>query len=238
VHHVVLEHWAHGASALHRRDARAKILALLAFLVVLATTPPDATMRIGAYAIVALAAVLVARLPLGGVLGRATVVLPFSLTFAVVSWLAGDHLRAIALVEKTYLSTIAVLVVAGTTPLPALLEGFESLGAPRLLVSVIQFLYRYLFVVSEQAQHMRLAAACRAGLRKTGPRTRFQAAAGALSVLFARSYFRADGIHRAMLARGYNGQLPVADPASFKIADAAFALLVVLTLAGLRVLPI
>jgi cobalt/nickel transport system permease protein len=237
VHHVALEHWAHGASALHRRDARAKILALLAFLVVLATTPSGAAMRIAAYAVVALAAVLIARLPLGGLLGRATVVLPFALTFAAVSWFAGDHPRAIALVEKTYLSTVAVLVVAGTTPLPALLQGFESLGAPRVLVSVIQFLYRYLFVISEQAQHMRLAAACRAGIRKTGRRTRFQAAAGALSVLFARSYFRADGIHRSMLSRGYNGQLPVADPERFKIADAAFAMLVVLTLAGLRVLP-
>jgi cobalt/nickel transport system permease protein len=237
VHHIVLEHWAHGASALHRRDARAKILALLTFLVVLATTPSDAGMRTAAYATVVLAAILIARLPIVGVLGRATVVLPFALTFAVVSWIAGDHTRAIALVEKTYLSTIAVLVIAGTTPLPALLEGFKSLGAPRVLVSVIQFLYRYLFVISEQAQHMRLAAACRAGIRKTARRTRWEAAAGALSVLFARSYVRADGIHRAMLARGYNGQLPVADPAHFKIADAAFAMLVVLMLAGLRVLP-
>lgn len=237
MHHVVLEHWARGASPLHRRDARAKIPALLAFLIVLATTPSGATIRIAAYAIVVLAALVVARLPMGGVLGRACVVLPFSFTFAVVSWLAGDHVRAAALVEKTYLSTCAVLIVAGTTPLPALLEGFESLGAPRVLVSVIQFLYRYLFVISEQAQHMRLAAACRAGIRKASRRARWQAATGALGFLFARSYFRADGIHRAMLARGYHGQLPVADPARFKSADAVFAMLAVLILAGLRMLP-
>ena len=237
MHHVVLENWARGASALHRRDARAKILALLAFLVVVATTPSDAKIRIAAYAAVALGAVLVARLPIAGLLGRATVVLPFSLTFGAVSWLGGDHLRAIALLEKTYLSAVAVLVVAGTTPLPALLAGFESLGAPRVLVSVVQFLYRYLFVISEQVQHMRLAAACRAGIRRTSRRSRWEAAAGALSVLFARSYVRADGIHRAMLARGYHGKLPLADPAHFKMADAVFAMLVVLTLAGLRVLP-
>src|SRR5205807_4899312 len=133
----------------------------------------------------------ISRLPLAGVLGRASVVLPFSLTFAAVSWLAGDHVRAVALVEKTYMSTVAVLVVAGTTPLPTLLAGFESLGAPRVLVSVIQFLYRYLFVISEQVQHMRLAAACRAGIRRTSRRSRWEAAAGALSVLFARCYVRA-----------------------------------------------
>ena len=237
MHHVVLETWARGASPLHRRDARAKIIALLAVLIVLATTPSDATIRMGAYALVILAAVFVARLPIAGVLGRGLVVLPFALTFAAVSWIGGDQPRAIALVEKTYLSTIAVLIVAGTTALPALLRGFESLGAPRVIISVIQFLYRYLFVISEQAQHMRAAAACRAGLGKTDRKARWQAAAGSLSVLFARSYFRADGIHRAMLARGYNGRLPVTEQSRFRMADAAFAMLAALTFAGLRILP-
>jgi cobalt/nickel transport system permease protein len=237
VHHVILERWSQQNSPLHARDARAKILALLAFLIVLATTPSGAHTRIAAYAVVALGAVLVGRLPIFRVFLRAGIVLPFSITFALISWLGGDPVRAIALVEKTYLSAIAVLAVAGTTPLPALLKGFESLGAPRVLISVIQFLYRYLFVISEQAQHMRVAAACRAGLRKISRRNRFHAAAGALGVLFARSYFRADGIYRAMLARGYNGHLPVADPGRFSIADAAFAVLAVVALAALRVAP-
>ena len=36
--HVVLERWSRGSSFLHDRDARAKILALLIFLVAVATT--------------------------------------------------------------------------------------------------------------------------------------------------------------------------------------------------------
>lgn len=237
MHHVILERWAQRRSPLHSRDARAKILALLAFLIAVATTPPGASLRIAAFAAVALCGVLVGRLPLFGLLVRAGIVLPFSIVFALVSWFAGDHMRAISLIEKTYLSAIAVLVVAGTTPLPALLRGFESLGAPRVLISVIQFLYRYLFVISEQAQHMRVAAACRAGLRKISRRNRFQAAAGALGVLFARSYHRADGIYRAMLARGFNGHLPVTDPGRFNLADGAFAVLAVVALTALRVAP-
>ena len=98
-------------------------------------------------------------------------VLPFSLTFALISWLAGEPLRALALVEKSYLSTVAVLLLAGVTPLPLLLGGLERLGSPRLLVLVAQFLYRYLFVLSEQAQHMRLAASCR---ERRGPSARVQ----------------------------------------------------------------
>ena len=161
MHHVLLDRWSQGASPLHRRDARAKILTLLVFLVVLATTPADAVVVLATYAALLAAAILIARLPLDGLLLRAMAVLPFSLTFALISWLAGEPMRALALVEKSYLSTVAVLLLAGATPLPLLLGGLERLGAPRLLVLVAQFLYRYLFVLSEQAQHMRLAASCR-----------------------------------------------------------------------------
>ena len=237
MHHVILEHWTRRESLLHSRDARAKIIALLAFLIALSTTPASSAVRIGAYAAVALVAVAVARLPFAALLGRAAVVLPFSFTFAAICWIAGDHTRAIALLAKTYISAISVVVVAGSTPLPALLKGFGALGAPRVLTSVIQFLYRYLFVISEQAQHMRLAAAARSGLKKADRRKRFEAASGAVGVLFGRSYYRAEGIHRAMLARGYNGQLPVASAAAFGIADAAFASFSVAALVALRLLP-
>ena len=113
-------------------------------------------------------------------------------------------MRLKALLVKSYFSAAAVLVAAGSTPLPKLLWGFEALGAPRFLILVVQFLYRYLFVISEQAQHMRLAAQCRGSAsRGLG----FRRAAGAIAVLFARSYARAEGIHDAMLARGSAGEI-------------------------------
>jgi cobalt/nickel transport system permease protein len=99
----------------------------------------------------------------------------------------------------------------------------ESLGAPRLLTLLAQFLYRYLFVISEQAQHMRVAAASRraAHHRRSRPH-RINAASGALAVLFARSYQRAEGIHRAMLARGFSGRFSTLERRPFRIADGLF----------------
>ena len=183
MHHVHLDQWSRGSSPLHRRDPRAKILALLVFLIVLATTPANAALTLAIDATLLVAAILIAGLPLFDLLGKAMVVLPFSLTFGAISWLAGDPLRALALIEKSYLSTVAVLLVIGATPLPALLSGMERLGAPRMLVLVAQFLYRYLFVISEQAQHMRLAAACRQGDPRFHRKGRFSAASGALGTL-------------------------------------------------------
>ena len=221
---------------MHRRDPRAKIVALLAFLLVVATTPPSAARYMLAYAALPVSALLLARLPLGGALLRAAVVLPFCAVFAVIRAATGDFGGAAALLEKSYLSALAVLVVAATTPVPLVLSGLESLGAPRFLLLVVQFLHRYLFVVSEQAQHMRLAAASRGSAG--GPRFRrwrLRAATGALTVLFARSYLRAEGTYRAMLSRSFEGCIYLLSPPKFAGGDVLLVVLGVLAPLALRV---
>jgi cobalt/nickel transport system permease protein len=112
----------------------------------------------------------------------------------------------------------------------------ESVGAPRFLLMVAQFLYRYLFVISEEAQHMSKAAASRGATLRgaTSGSERFHAAAGALAVLFARSYGRAEDIHRAMLARGFLGRFRTLHTLRFGRADGVFLALAVLAPVALR----
>ena len=221
MHHVVLERWSRGASVLHTLDARAKLASLLIFLVAVSTTAPASQAAFAAYALLLAAALFASRLPVAGILGRAALVLPFSATFALITWWSGDPMRALSLAEKSFLSGLAVLITMATTPLVQLMGALDSAKVPRPLLLVIQFLYRYLFVISEQAQHMRLAARCRQGAGSHG-KARFHAAAGAVGVLFARSWERADGIYRAMLARGFTGRFPELLPARFRWRDAVF----------------
>lgn len=206
--HVVVERWSRGDSFLHRRDARVKLIAALAYILSLGTYYPLPPLAALSYALPVLATIAASRLPLNPLLGRSLTVLPFTATFALLSWLAGDGERAFALVTKSYLSAFIVLLLVATTSMPALLHGAERLGAPKIFVLVIQFLYRYLFVIAEQARNMWTAAACRGSQLPTAERrNRLQAASGMLAVLFVRSYERAERIERAMLARGFNGSL-------------------------------
>jgi cobalt/nickel transport system permease protein len=198
-----------------------KILALLSLLVILTTTPAGRWIPMAAYFILLCSSVILARLPLRAILLRAAVVLPFSATFACVALLSGPPERAIGIPVKSFLSALAVLLVVATTPLPQILRALESLGAPRMVLLVVQFLYRYLFVIFEQAQHMRLAAKCRGGFGGAH-RSKFAAAAGVLAVLFGRSYERAEGIHQAMLARGFDGHFRLLTSGRVNGADVAF----------------
>jgi cobalt/nickel transport system permease protein len=227
MHHVVVESWSRRASPLHARDARAKLGALLAFLIAVSTTAPESQSAFLGYAVFLLIAILLARLPMGALLRRALVVLPFSATFGLITWIGGNPMRAVSLAEKSFLSGLAALLLVATTPLAELMRGLESLRVPRSLLLVIEFVYRYLFVISEQAQHMRLAARSRG--------SSFRASAGVLGVLFARSWERADGIYYAMLARGFNGRFPSFTGARWKAADAGFLLASAIAAIAIRV---
>ncbi len=225
MHHIVLDRWSRGSSPIHRLDPRAKIIPLLVMLASLATAHRSLWPLAALLFLLICATTLAARLPLGAALVRAAVVLPFTAVFAVLAWMAGEPSRGAALMVKAYVSAFAVLAIVGTTPLPSLLRGLELLRITVFLLTVIQFIYRYLFVISEEAQHMWKAAAARGGPSGAWDLSglRFRAASGVVAVLFARSYRRAEEVHWAMMARGFAGRFTPIVPLRLRVADALFA---------------
>ena len=104
---------------------------------------------------------------------------------------------------------------------------------PRLLTVIAAFMYRYVFVIVDEARRMRAALAARA----YRPRHLGQVAAlGRLvTALFLRSYERGERVYLAMLARGYAGAMPRLAVLAFRRADTVFLAALVLTLIPLRV---
>jgi cobalt/nickel transport system permease protein len=216
--HFAIERWSRQSSSVHGLDARAKMLAALAVL--LSITLSESPAVHGACFVLVTMLGLAARLPLWALLLRGAVVVPFVGGIALLNLWGGDPSRAGLILLRAYLSAYTVVLVLATTPFPKLLAGLESLGVPGFFLMVLQFLYRYLFVLYEQAQNMRRARASRAA-RPRGQQMR-KSAAGAIAVLFARSHARAEGIHRAMLARGFDGHFRLLERSHFGGRDWLF----------------
>lgn len=129
---------------------------------------------------------------------------PFVGLFAFLIYMSGDVRRAIIILSKSYLSTLAVLICVAATPLARLARAAHSLYVPAFLVQVTQLIYRYLFVLSGEIQVMRVAFAARGG--HVGVRT-FKPASGMVAILFGRAFDKAGSVHNAMLSRGFSGTL-------------------------------
>lgn len=232
-------------SPVHRLDPRTKLVLTLAFVGCAVSTPPTRLAAFVGYTGLLLCAIGWARVPVRYVLVRTAAVLPFSLLAAawlpflhvgpaLELWDGGVRLSVSGLwllagvMMKSLLGTAAAILLAVTTPLPALAAGLRKLGAPVIFVDTLTLIYRYLFVLVEEAGRLRRAAAAR-GYR---PRWLGQALliGRLVGQLFLRSYERAERVYGAMLQRGYRGSMPVSRPLALRTADmiAAFVVLPVL----------
>ncbi len=236
--HTAIEQWARGPGPIHAMDARVKLVVVATFLIAVSTTPSANWLAFAAFATMVFVALVVSGLPIRRLLLRSALLLPFAAVFAILSYLqASDIGASSALVVRSQLCILATILLVATTPLPLLLAALESFWVPTSLLEIAQFLYRYLFVIVDQGQRMRWAAMSRDAGRLVAANRRsiLDRAAGALATLFACSYKRAEGIHRATIARGSRGGFPVLSKPGLKSSDLFIAAGSVLFLLGVRI---
>ena len=210
----------HGHSVLHRAPAQLKIVGMVAFMLVVVATPNRWYPVFGGYLAVLLAVVALSQVPIGYLLKRMVVEVPFVVFALLVPFVAtGPRIDVLGvtvsqpglvaawgLLAKATLGVLAALVLAATTESQQLLLGLQRLRMPQLLVQIMGFMIRYLDVVTAELSRMLTAMRSR-GCDPRSPR-HWPALARALGALFIRSYERGERVHLAMLSRGYTGELP------------------------------
>ncbi len=239
------------SSPVHALDARIKLPLGLAFIVTCSLTPPAAwSVFVLMYAIVVSVEIL-SGLGVLYVLKRSALALPFALAalpvvfgneghaFLTIS-AGGVSLSAtteglttfLSIMLKSWLSVQAAIVLAASTPFPELLRAMRAIGSPRLLVAMFGLMWRYLFVMVDEALRLMRARSARSGqLGAARSRSggsipwRARVTGGMAGNLLIRAFERSERIYAAMLARGYDGEtrsLPLP-----RIATGAWVALVV-----------
>lgn len=247
--HAFLDQYSELDSLIHRLDPRTKALAMLAFVLVVMATPPTAWPAFALGTVLMAGLILIARLPPLYVLKRSAVVAPFVLMIALflpffeggqvagsynIGWwrvsIPYDRLLVLwNVVVKSWLSALSLILLSATTPFPRLLKGLQRLGVPRVMVMILSFMYRYLFVLVDEAMRMGRARESR-GLG--GSRVRqIRTLGNMIGTLFLRSYERGERVYQAMLARGFDGEMRTLSELRFGRADLCFGIVCSLCLA-------
>ncbi|MGL5852207.1 MAG: cobalt ECF transporter T component CbiQ [Phycicoccus sp.] len=213
-----------GDTVLHRMPPHAKLVGLLAFVVLVVSVPaPEHGALLGLLA-VAVGVVLSTRVHLRHLLPRLAVEVPFAVFAVVLPFVAtGPRIElgpvtvsrpgldaAVALLLKGTCGVLAAVAYAVTTRPRDLLRALQHLRVPDPLVVIASSMIRYADVVLDQVRRMRVARASR-GFVARSPRAWPVLAAGT-GALFIRTYERGERVHLAMLSRGWSGRLPVTEP--------------------------
>ena len=220
-----------GTSPVHRLPPQTKIVAVLAFVLLVVATPRERMWAFGAYALLLAAVALVARVPLSTVARRSVIEVPF-VAFAVLIPFVAEGERIVVLglsvsesglwdawniLAKGTLGVVASILLAATTRPRLLLLGIERLRMPPLITQIAAFMLRYADVVADELGRMRVARASRGFEARDIRATRVLARS--IGALFLRSYERGERVHLAMVSRGYDGRVPVTSEAGATAAQ-------------------
>ncbi len=137
--------------------------------------------------------------------------------------------RAGGLLVHAVAGTLAILVLATTTPMVDLLTSARALRIPNALLEVSSLIYRLLFVLLDTTQTVREAQQARLGgaparrpelgFRGRPAMLRIEAAGAAAGTVLIRSWARADRLTDGLTGRGYDDALltlPVQRPRSIR----------------------
>ncbi len=262
MHANVFDRYLTGDSPIHRLDPRVKVVTTVLFILSNALLPDGAWWGF----MLALAFVLVvtalARLPLGFAIKRSFVALPFALVAlttlfslpgaAIVSLHVGPWtlaisdaglLRFVSILLRTLLSVMMAILLTATTQFPDLIHALRHLRLPSMLVAVIAFMYRYLFVLADEVMRLLRAREARSA-HKPGYGSgsgggsvwwRARVAGNMAGQLFVRSFDRSDRVYNAMLARGYTGHFQTLNPHVIDREDGLLFALAVLALVFIQI---
>ena len=214
----LLDRLAAMESPVHRLDPRAKIVVTAAFLIAVVSYPKYEVAELMPLCLYPAVLLAVGRVPLR-VLGRYLLLAsPFAVLVGMFNpildreiagrigslGISGGWLSFSSILARFTLTVSAVLLLLACTGYVSVCIALGRLGAPRLLVTQFLLLYRFIFVLSEEALRMARAHRLRSRPKRAAAIRVWASLAGHLLL---RAYDRGRRLHTAMLCRGFDGTL-------------------------------
>jgi cobalt/nickel transport system permease protein len=223
-----------GDSFIHRLDPTAKVLTTLVYIVAVVSFDRYAIGRLLPYFLYPAVLIGLGDLPFFYFVKKLLLVSPFVLCIGIFNpfldrnillhlgpvAITGGWISFASILLRFTLTVSAGLLLIATTGFPAICLALNRMGAPRIFTVQLLFLYRYLFVLTEESIRMLRAHS----LRALGRGMRFATARDLLGNLLLRTLARAQRIHLAMLSRSFTGDIRLVRQSRIGPAELLFSL--------------
>ncbi|QDR82786.1 cobalt ECF transporter T component CbiQ [Sporomusa termitida] len=203
---------------IHRLNPCVKLITTLVFII--AVTSSSKYEITGLLPFFLFPAVLVAlgNLPLSLILKRLLIIAPFIVFIGIFNPLidhtpvinigslviSGGWISFVSLTIRLCLTVTTALILVATTGIDALCLALLKIGVPKIIVTQLLFMYRYIHVLVEEFVRCITAYSLRSF---HGEGVQFRAWGSLLGQLLLRSIDRANRIYQAMLCRGFDGEV-------------------------------
>jgi cobalt/nickel transport system permease protein len=243
MHFHIADAYIDAESPLHALDPRVKVALTILMILLINLTPMGAFGAYVAFFAIMMAGAVIARIDPLMVARRSLIALLFAgaavtLVFTVpgptlgtvplTGWPISEPglVRFVSILFKSMISVQAATLLVATTHFTDMLWALGALRVPAVLVAIISFMYRYIFVLVEEAIRLQRARDSRSAvIEGKGPSLLFQAQTTGRMIgsLLVRGFARSERVYQAMVARGYQGEMKVINPPKATRHDLFFA---------------
>jgi cobalt/nickel transport system permease protein len=233
---------------IHRLDPRAKLITTLLFLFTVISFSKYEILALLPFFLYPVLLMTIGEIPFMFILKKVILVSPFAVFIGIFNPLldsgqvlifngltiSAGWLSFFSILIKFTLTVSAALLLIATTSFPGVCHALRQLGVPSLFVSQLLFLYRYIFVLTEET--IRIVRA--RNMRSYGKRGKgIKVFVRIIGILFIRTVERAERVYFAMLSRGFKGDMPSLKHFHINAGDLIFTLSVVVFLFISRFYP-
>lgn len=240
-----LDNLSYNDTIIHRIDPRAKLLVTVVFIIVVVSFPKHALTSLVPFFFFPILMAYLAELPVGFLLKKLLIVSPFAVFIGIFNPfldrevlvhlgpfdITGGWISFGSVILRFVLTVGAALILIATTSFPGICNALDRLKVPRLFVIQLMFLYRFIFVLTEEALRMVRARHMRSFDKKHPGLKQFVQMVG---LLFLRTLERAERIYVAMRGRGFDGEVRTIKRLRFTLRDLLFLSLFIMLFAVFR----
>jgi cobalt/nickel transport system permease protein len=215
-----LDTMAYGSSVIHRLDPRAKLITTVVFIAVVISFNKYAVFALVPFCLYPVALAAVSGVSSRYLFRKVLLVLPVAAMIALGNPLfdrqvvahigsfgiTGGWISFFSILLRLVITVAAVLVLIATTGFNAVCLGLSKLGVPRPFVVQLLLLYRYIFVLMEEAGRMVRACASRSFDSRA---MRVRTFGSLIGILLLRTIDRAGRVYLAMCCRGFDGNIRI-----------------------------
>jgi cobalt/nickel transport system permease protein len=200
--HAFLDRYSRLESPIHDLAAGTKLAAALILSLAVVLVPAGRSWFFSAVACFLVVVGIASAIPARFILKRLLLLEPVVLGIALLQLLRpnGGESFLLILVRST-LCLLTMILLSNTTPFAEILGVLQRVRLPWIFVTLLALMYRYLFVLVDEAERMERARRSRTFDRKS--RRSWKSVATLVGQLFVRSSERAERVYAAMCARGW-----------------------------------
>lgn len=200
----------------HALDPRVKLVVTFFFIIVVASFSKYELTGLVPLFLFPIVILSLAQLPLILILKQVLSIAPFAIILGVANpffdtevlfhiggaGVSGGWISFASLMLRFLLTVSATLILVATTSFPGVCFALEKLRTPQLLILQLLFLYRFIFVLTDEALRMTRARDIRSF---KGSGTGLRVFMHLIGTLFIRTLDRAQRINQSMFSRSFKG---------------------------------